>query len=86
MSELIFHKPFLDAMKDIGHKCRKVAYDFAKYPTEKNEAFAVGYLSALHDNSLIRQDTYTYMLSVFGQLREQSYIVEAIKELKRNEQ
>lgn len=79
MNDLIFHEPFLKAMKDLPRLARKALYDFAKFPSDGNQSYMIGYMGALRDNSVISCDTHTYMLSVCGQLTKQAYISEAIK-------
>ena len=80
MNQLLNHELFKTAWKDLPQRAQRMMKDFARYPTLGNQSYAIGYLAALFDNSCIRQDTHTYMLSLCGQLPAQGYIVEAIKE------
>lgn len=81
MNDLLHHEPLIKAWKDFSPKAQRVLKDFAKTPTIANQAYAIGYIAALRDNSVISSDTYSYMLSIFGQLPSQNYIMEAIREL-----
>lgn len=80
MNDLLHHEQFVTAWKDLPGRAKRMMKDFAKYPTMGNQSYAIGYLAALFDNSVIRQDSHTYFLSLCGQLVCQQYIVEAIRE------
>lgn len=68
------------AWKDIGPRAQRMLKDFAKYPTDRNQSYATGYLAAMFDNSVIRQNSYTFLLALVGQLPTTMGIIEAIKE------
>ena len=82
MIDLRSNEPFLNAWKDLPGRAKRMMKDFAKYPTLNNQSYAIGYLCALMDNSVISQGTYSYMLSLCGQLPTFGHIVEVIKEIE----
>lgn len=45
---------------------RRVLKEFAQYPTEQNEAYAVGYLVSMREFGAIEQEPYRYWLAVVG--------------------
>ena len=81
MNDLLAHEPFLKAWKDLPNRGKRMLKEFAKYPTWDNQSYAIGYLVALRDNSVISQDSHTYLLSLCGQLPTFTYIIDAIREI-----
>lgn len=79
-NQLAFHRPFTDAWGELPARAKRMLKEFAKYPTSGNQSYAIGYLAALYDNSVVSCDTYHYLLSLCGQLPSQGFIIEAIKE------
>ena len=81
MNDLLAHEPFLKAWKNLPNSGKRMLKEFAKYPTLNNQSYAIGYLAALFDNSVISQDSYTYLLSLCGQLPTFTYIINAVREI-----
>lgn len=76
MNTQLFHDMWTIAPNPI----RKAAKDFAKYPTDRNGAYTIGYLKGIHDAQLIPDDVYTYFLALFGQLENGVQIQQLVKE------
>ena len=74
------HEIFLAAWNGLPERAKRMFKDFAKYPTDRNSIYAVGYLAALNDNHLISHDTYKYWLVASGQMGENDLCLE-IKEV-----
>lgn len=68
------------AWKDLGGSGQRMLRDFAKHPSDQNQAYATGYVAALYNNSLIRQDNYEYLLALIGQLTTAAQTIALIKE------
>lgn len=81
-TELGNHLPFLNAWAELPYYARRVLKQFAQYPTEKNECYTIGYITALSDSTMIGDETYSYLLSLCGQLRQHAYIIEGIESME----
>lgn len=73
---------FYEHWHKLNARMRRKLVDFARYPTERNECYFVGYLAALEDHMLLAPDTAVYMLSLAGSLRETAWIREIVLEAK----
>ena len=71
---------FEDHWSRLNQNQRRLMRDLTKTPTDSNESYAVGYLSALRDNGLIAHNDHTYWLAVVGQIASvRSLILETFK-------
>lgn len=59
------------------HVQRVIKY-FAERPTERNECYTIGYLTALNDSDKLADETYSYLLALCGQLRNSAEIRGAV--------
>lgn len=70
---------FMIHWRGMDYRLRRTFKDFAKYPTQTNESFVVGYLGALADHKLITQERYTYLLALAGQMRTAAWVAHAVR-------
>ena len=54
--------------------------DYAKYPTDRNECYMIGYITALNESGQLEYETYTYLLALCGRLRTSEEVQHALKE------
>ena len=52
--------------------------NYAAFPTEQNESYAIGYLQALVSYKHINLDCYHYFLALLGQIRDDTIVRNAI--------
>jgi len=54
--------------------------DYAKYPSERNECYMTGYITALNESGQREYETYTYLLALCGRLNTSEEVQRALKE------
>ena len=54
--------------------------EYAKYPSERNECYMIGYIAALNGSGQLGYETYTYLLALCGSLRTSEEVQHALKE------
>ena len=54
--------------------------EYAKYPTERNECFMTGYITALNESGQLEYETYAYLLALCGRLSTSEEVQHALKE------
>ena len=54
--------------------------DYTKFPTERNECYMTGYITALEASGQMEHETYTYLLALCGRLRADEEVRNALKE------
>lgn len=63
----------------------RVFHQFQRHPTERNEAYAVGYITARKEAGLTSRDDYSLLLTLTGQIRSSADLAEVksiIEELR----
>lgn len=68
---------FIENWANLDTFTRKALKDFARSPTESNQAYAVGYIGALADRGLIPE--ISYWLALVGQMSEGSRAQEFVR-------
>lgn len=54
--------------------------DYAKFPTERNECYMIGYITALEESGQVKYEDYSYLLSLCGRLRDDEEVRNTLKE------
>ena len=54
--------------------------DYAKFPTERNECYMIGYIAALEESGQMKFETYSYLLALCGRLRADEEVRNTLKE------
>lgn len=54
--------------------------DYAKFPTDRNECYMIGYITALNESGQMEYETYTYLLALCARLRTSEEVQRALKE------
>ena len=54
--------------------------DYAKFPTERNECYMTGYITALNESGQMEHETYTYLLALCGRLCTSEEVRNTLKE------
>ena len=54
--------------------------EYAKYPTERNECYMTGYITALNESGQLEDETYAYLLALCGRLSTSEEVQHALKE------
>ena len=54
--------------------------EYAKYPSERNGGYMIGYITALNDSGQLEYETYTYLLALCGRLSTSEEVQHALKE------
>lgn len=58
----------------------RVLKGYAKFPTERNECYMSGYLTALNESGQMEYETYAYLLSLCAHIRTSEEVQHALKE------
>ena len=58
----------------------RVLRKYAKFPTERNECYMTGYITALNESGQMEYETYAYLLSLCGRLRDDEEVRNTLKE------
>ena len=58
----------------------KRLHDYAKFPTERNECYTIGYITALEESGQMKFETYSYLLALCGRLRADEEVRSTLKE------
>ena len=54
--------------------------EYTKFPTERNECYMTGYITALNESGQMEYETYAYLLSLCGRLRDDEEVRNTLKE------
>lgn len=54
--------------------------DYAKFPSERNECYMIGYIAALEEANQLGYEDYSYLLSLCGRLRADEEVRNTLKE------
>ena len=54
--------------------------EYTKFPTERNECYMIGYITALEESNQLEYEDYSYLLSVCGQVRGDEDVLQALRE------
>lgn len=54
--------------------------DYTKFPTDRNECYMIGYITALNESGQMEYETYTYLLALCARLRTSEEVQRALKE------
>lgn len=54
--------------------------DYAKFPTERNECYLTGYITALEESGQMKFEAYSYLLALCGRLRADEEVRNTLKE------
>ena len=54
--------------------------DYAKFPTERNGCYMIGYITALEESGQMKDETYSYLLALCGRLRADEELRNTLKE------
>ena len=54
--------------------------DYAKFPTERNECYMTGYITALNESGQLEYEAYTYLLALCARLRTSEEVLRALEE------
>ena len=54
--------------------------DYAEFPTERNECYTIGYITALEESGQMKFETYSYLLALCGRLRADEEVRNTLKE------
>ena len=58
----------------------RVLRKYAKFPTERNECYMTGYITALNESGQMEYETYTYLLALCGRLRADEEVRNTLKD------
>lgn len=58
----------------------RVLREYAKFPTERNECYMTGYITALEESGQMKYETYSYLLALCGRLRADEEVRNTLKE------
>lgn len=53
---------------------------YAKFPTERNEGYMIGYITALEESGQVKYEDCSYLLALCGQVREAEEVLRALRE------
>ena len=67
MNDTLFTKQW----RALPHRVQRALMDFARFPTEKNDAYCVGYISGTHDAGSLEFDI-DYWMAFTQQIKEGS--------------
>lgn len=59
----------------------RVLRKYAKFPTERNECYMTGYITALEESGQMKHETYSYLLALCGRLRADEEVRNTLKEV-----
>ena len=59
----------------------RVLREYAKFPTERNECYMIGYITALNESGQMEYETYSYLLALCGRLRADEEVRNTLKEV-----
>ena len=54
--------------------------EYAKYPSERNECYMIGYITALNESGQLEYETYAYLLALCGRISTSEEVQHALKE------
>lgn len=54
--------------------------DYTKFPTQRNECYMIGYITALEESNQLEYEDYSYLLALCGQVCEAEEVLRALKE------
>ena len=54
--------------------------DYARHPSERNECYMTGYITALNESGQMEYETYTYLLALCERLSTSEQLQHALKE------
>ena len=54
--------------------------EYTKFPTERNECYMIGYITALEESGQMKYEDYSYLLSLCGRLRDDEEVRDTLKE------
>ncbi len=54
--------------------------DYTKFPTERNECYMIGYITALEESGQMKYEDYSYLLALCGRLRTDEVVRNTLKE------
>ena len=54
--------------------------DYAKFPTERNGCYMIGYIAALEESGQVKYEDYPYLLSLCERLRADEEVRNTLKE------
>ena len=58
----------------------KRLHDYAKFPTERNECYMIGYIAALEESGQVKYEDYPYLLALCGRLRADEEVRNTVKD------
>ena len=58
----------------------RVLRKYAKFPTERNECYMTGYITALNESGQMKDEDYSYLLALCGSLRADEEVRNTLKE------
>lgn len=59
---------------------RQVFKQYAKQPSERNECYAVGYITALYEWGCVKQGEHSLLMALAGQMRDQKSMCKYVLE------
>lgn len=54
--------------------------EYVKFPTERNECYVIGYITALKESNQLEYEDYSYLLALCGRLRVDEEVRNTLKE------
>lgn len=74
-----FMSEFVKQWSHAPHPLRRAIKDFEKNPSERNECFLIGYLTALNDNHLIAEEVYRFFMMLSAKMKIQSMTRDVVR-------